>query len=190
MSLAQVHYPKFSGQACAAVAALILATLVPVAGCSKPKTSAVPASKAGPAVVEAAGHSDSHQADSHQADSSKSDTADPYVAAIRAGTITGYPSATIGKAFEAAFRDAHWQSQQRKEGARVVTFTGLLPANARSGCGTAKGGAALPCTQDAKVTFEWTFTSDGRLFHLSYVDPEPWPEARRSTREMLLYIYG
>jgi hypothetical protein len=28
------------------------------------------------------------------------------------------------------------------------------------------------------------------LFHLSYVDPEPWPPAYRSTRDMLLFIYG
>ena len=28
------------------------------------------------------------------------------------------------------------------------------------------------------------------LFHLSYVDPEPWPAAYRSTRDMLLFIYG
>jgi len=149
-------------------------------GCSTPKTAAVPAAKPGPTAAEAAWASRPHQ----------SDSGDPYVAAIRAGTITGYPSASIGKAFEAAFSDAHWQSQQRKQGARVVTFTGLLPAKERTGCGTAKGGAASPCAPDAKVTFEWTFTSDGQVFHLSYVDPDPWPEERRSTREMLLYIYG
>ena len=50
--------------------------------------------------------------------------------------------------------------------------------------------AASPCAQDAKVTFEWTFAADGHLFHLSYADPEPWPETDRSTREMLLFIYG
>jgi len=178
MSIARARHPKFSGQVFGTVAALILLT-----ACSAPKTAAVPVAKPGPAAVAAAAASVQHQGDSHQ--NGPAQPADPYVAAIRAGTITGYPSATIGKAFEAAFRDTHWQSEQRKEGARVVTFTGVLPANARSGCS-----GALPCTQDAKVTFEWTFTSDGRLFHLSYVDPDPWPEERRSTREMLLFIYG
>ena len=67
----------------------------------------------------------------------------------------------------------------------MVTFTGLLPANMRPNCGVASS-----CAQDAKVTFEWTFASDGRLFHLSHVDPEPWPETHRSTREMMLYIFG
>jgi hypothetical protein len=178
MSIAQARHPKFSGKVFGVVSALILLT-----ACSTPKTAAVPAAKPVPAAVAAAAASVQHQGDSNQNDPAQ--PADPYVTAIRAGTITGYPSATIGKAFETAFSSAHWQSEQRKEGARVVTFTGLLPANARSGCS-----AVLPCTQDAKVTFEWTFTSDGQLFHLSYIDPEPWPEDRRSTREMLLFIYG
>ena len=73
----------------------------------------------------------------------------------------------------------------------MVTFTGFLPANMRANCVAAKAGApASPCVQDAKVTFEWTFASDGHLFHLSYVDPEAWPEDHRSTRDMLLFIYG
>ena len=104
--------------------------------------------------------------------------------------MSGYPRATIGNAFEAAFRNGHWHSRQSKEGVRVVTFTGFLPANVRQECGAVKAGFPSSCAADGKVTFEWTFTSDSPLFHLSYVDPEPWPEERRSTREMLLYIYG
>ncbi len=124
---------------------------------------------------------------SKPADSSPRGQSDPFIAAVRAGTMSGYPQATIGQAFEAAFSDVHWSSQQPQGQARVVTFTGLLPTNMRPNCGVA---SVSPCSRDAKVTFEWTFASDGRLFHLSNVDPEPWPETHRSTREMLLYIFG
>lgn len=114
-----------------------------------------------------------------------------YVAAVRGSTMSGYPAATIGKAFEAAFHDFQWHSTVTSEGVRVVSFTGTLPANLREDCLAAKETRpARPCAQDAKVTFQWTFPSGGRLFHLSYVDPEPWPAAYRSTRDMLLFIYG
>ena len=104
--------------------------------------------------------------------------------------MSGYPAATIGKAFEAAFRDSKWQSRTA-DGVRTVNFTGTLPDRVRQDCAGAKESLGLsPCSPNAKVTFQWTFTSDGRYFHLSYIDPEPWPEARRSTREMLLFIYG
>lgn len=190
MPLAQFHFPKFPGQGCAAarvlvLSALILSAMVLFAGCSSPKTAAVPAAKPGPAVVEAA-------ARPNPAHSDPGGQSDPFIATVRAGTMSGYPQATIGQAFEAAFSDAHWRSQQPKGGVRVVTFTGLLPANMRPDCGAAKAGspASSPCAQNATVTFEWTFASDGHLFHLSHVDPEPWPETHRSTREMLLYIFG
>ena len=98
--------------------------------------------------------------------------------------MSGYPAKTIGNAFEAAFRDFKWESRTA-DGAHIVHFTGTLPDRVRQDCFTAK-----ECAPDAKVTFRWTFTPDGRFFHLSYIDPEPWPEARRSTREMLLFIYG
>jgi hypothetical protein len=154
------------------------------AGCSSPKAAAVPVAKPGPAIVEAAGRSNA-------ADSATGVAPDPFVAAVRAGMMSGYPQATIGQAFESAFSDVHWSSQQPKGEVRVVTFTGLLPANMRPNCGAAKTGSdASPCAQDAKVTFEWSFASDGRLFHLSHVDPEAWPETHRSTREMMLYIFG
>jgi len=156
----------------------VIGILLLTAGCSSPKTAAVPAAKHGPAVVEAAGHSNLAQSD-------------PYVAIVRAGTMSGYSQATIGQAFETAFSGAHWSSQQPKGGLRVVTFTGFLPPTMRPACVAAKRGApASSCAQDAKVTFEWTFPSDGHLFHLSHVDPEPWPETYRSTREMMLFIYG
>jgi hypothetical protein len=179
MPLAQVRFPKFSGLVCAAAAVLVL-----LAGCSSPKTAAAPAANTGPAVGEAAGRS-------KPADANSGVQSDPFVAAVRAGTMSGYPQAAIGPAFEAAFSNTHWSSQQPREGARIVTFTGFLPANMRPDCGAARAGSpASPCAQDAKVTFEWTFASDGRLFHLSHVDPEPWPETHRSTREMMLYIFG
>ena len=178
MPLAQVHFPKFYGQGFAAAGVLVL-----LAGCSSPK-AAGPAVPRGSAVAEAAGRP-------KPADANSGVQSDPFVASVRAGTMSGYPQATIGQAFEAAFSNTHWSSQQPREGARIVTFTGFLPANMRPDCGAARAGSpASPCAQDAKVTFEWTFASDGRLFHLSHVDPEPWPETHRSTREMMLYIFG
>ena len=158
--------------------------LILLAGCSSPKTAVVPAAKPGVAVPQTAERP-------NPARPNAGVPSDPYVAIVRAGTMSGYSQATIGKAFEAAFSGAHWSSQQPESGVRVVTFTGLLPANMRRDCVAAKAGApAAPCIQDAKVTFEWTFPADGQLFHLSHVDPEPWPETHRSTREMLLFIYG
>jgi hypothetical protein len=163
----------------------VIGILLLLAACSTPKTAALPAAKSGVAIVQTA----------ERLNPVKSDPAgrqaDPYVAIVRAGIMSGYSQATIGKAFEAAFSDVHWSSQQPTDGARVVTFTGLLPANMRRDCGAAKVGAPVsPCAPEAKVTFEWTFAADGHLFHLSHADPEPWPETHRSTREMLLFIYG
>ena len=175
MPFGQVYLPKFFG--------LVVSAMFLCAGCSSPKASA-PARQPGSALVPAAERSNPVSSD-------PGGQSDPFIAAVRAGTMSGYPQATIGQAFESAFSDAHWSSQQPKGEARVVTFTGLLPANMRPDCGAAKpGSAASPCAQAAKVTFEWTFASDGHLFHLSNVDPEPWPETHRSTREMLLYIFG
>ena len=114
-----------------------------------------------------------------------------YVAAVRESTMSGYPAATIGKAFETAFRDFQWHSTVNSEGVRVVNFTGLLPANLRQDCVAAKEPTAAPaCPQTAKVTFRWSFVPNSAQFHLSYIDPDPWPAAYRSTRDMLLFIYG
>jgi hypothetical protein len=174
VSMAHNRFPRvFKTEMAAGFASLVL-----LAGCSSTKSPAVTAPLASASVVPAA-----------------SSAADPtiidYVAVIRGGTITGYPSATIGKAFEAAFHDFRWSSAETADGGRVVNFTGLLPANMRPDCpaGT-RDAPVLPCRQDGKVTFEWTFSSGSRLFHLSYADPEPWPAAYQSTREMLLFIYG
>ena len=178
MPISRVRRPKYSSIFPAGGILLLLA------GCSSPKTAAVPSAKPGPAVVEATGRPNPAQSDTRV-------ESDPYVAIVRAGTMSGYSQATIGQAFESAFSEVHWSSQQPKSGLRVVTFTGFLPAKMRPDCGAAKGGApASPCAQNAKVTFEWTFASDGHLFHLSHADPEPWPESHRSTREMMLFIYG
>lgn len=105
-----------------------------------------------------------------------------YVETVRGSTMSGYSTATIGKAFDTAFHDPQWQSSQNSEGIQVVKFTGTFPAGGNRDC--------VSCAQGAKVTFQWTFPRDGQLFHLSYVDPEPWPAALRSTRDMLLFIYG
>jgi hypothetical protein len=200
MPLAQVRFPKFSAPRCAAAGVLaflaavllsvVLLAMALLTGCSTPKTAAVPAAKPSPAVVEAAGRTNPAKS-GPGGHSGSAVEPDPFVAAVRAGTMSGYPQATIGQAFESAFSDVHWSSQQPKWEARVVTFTGLLPANMRPDCGAAKtGSGASPCAQDAKVTFEWSFASDGHLFHLSHVNPEAWPETHRSTRDMMLYIFG
>jgi hypothetical protein len=171
-----------------------LAGLFFLAGCSTPKPAVVSASPTPPpsAVVppSAATAATQNPVAANDVVKSDSDKADRYVAAVRESTMSGYPAATIGKAFEAAFRDFKWQSRTA-DGVQIVNFTGTLPDRVRQDCvGAKEAPRSSPCAQDAKVTFQWTFTSDGRFFHLSYIDPEPWPEARRSTREMLLFIYG
>ena len=55
--------------------------------------------------------------------------------------MSGYPAATIGKAFETTFHDFQWHSTVTSEGVRVVNFTGLLPANLRQDCVGAKSAA-------------------------------------------------
>ena len=156
-----------------------LAILCLLAGCSTPKPAVVSASPTlPPAVVVPA------SVVAAQAAETPADKSDRYVAAVRESTMSGYPAATIGKAFESTFRDFKWESRTA-DGTRIVHFTGTLPDRVRQDCFTSK-----ECAPGAKVTFQWTFTPDGRFFHLSYIDPEPWPEALRSTREMLLFIYG
>jgi hypothetical protein len=175
-------FGQLFGQGLAAAEVLALSAMALLAGCSSPK-AVVPAVQSGSALTRAAGSA-------NLAGAAHVPASDPFVAAVRAGTMSGYPQASIGQAFEAAFRGAQWRSQQPDGGARVVTFTGFLPANMQPECSAPKAGSpAPPCAQDAKATFEWTFTSDGS-FHLSHVDPEPWPEDRRSTRDMMLYIFG
>jgi len=189
MFMAHTRFPIFPTTKIAAV----LTALAFLAGCSSPKPAAVstpsPVPSASPAVVQPSATIADHAAKNPDSDK-KVDKFDPYVAAVRASTMSGYPAATIGKAFEIAFHNAQWRSRQTKEGGRVVDFTGTLPANLRQDCFASKDArTAAPCAQDARVTFQWTFNPDGRLFHLSYIDPEPWPVAYRSTREMLLYIF-
>jgi len=109
----------------------VIGILLLLAGCSSPKAAAVPAAKPGLAVVAAAGRP-------NPAHSDPGVQSDPFIATVRAGTMSGYSQATIGQAFEAAFSNAHWSSQQPKSGVRVVTFTGLLPRNMRRDCGAPK----------------------------------------------------
>jgi hypothetical protein len=173
--MANNRFPRFPESKVAAGLAILLL----LSGCSTPKPAVVSASpSASPAAVVPA------SVVAQDVDKLDSDKADRYVAAVRESTMSGYPAATIGKAFEAAFRDFKWESRTA-DGAHIVHFTGTLPNRIRQDCFTSK-----ECAPDPKVTFQWTFTPDGRFFHLSYIDPEPWPEARRSTREMLLFIYG
>lgn len=181
MPLARVRFRIFSSPNYAAVG--VLSAIAVFAGCSSPK-AAEPSRPPGSAGVEA-------PEPSNAGNPAAVGQADPFIDAVRVGTISGYPQAPIGHAFEAAFSDVHWSSRQPEQGVHVVTFTGLLPANMRPDCGSGKAGAiASPCVSDGKVTFEWTFGPDGRRFHLSHIDPEPWPESRRTTRDMLLFIYG
>jgi hypothetical protein len=155
-----------------------LATLVFLTGCSKAKSVAVTAPLASASMVQpSSGATDAATID--------------YVELVRSGTLTGFPNATIGKAFETAFRNFEWHGAAAADGTAVVKFTGLLPADKRPECPAAKKGSGAPsCNQDGKVTFEWTFPAGSRLFHLSYTDREAWPEALQSTHEMLAFIYG
>ncbi|MEO8050696.1 MAG: hypothetical protein ABI833_09800 [Acidobacteriota bacterium] len=182
MSIAPDRFPNFHGTQSSRLFA-VLAVLLILTGCSSPK-AAVPAVPSGSAAAEAV-------APSLPARSDPGDQADAFIAAVRGANMSGYPQATIGQAFDAAFHDVHWQTRQPAGGARVVTFTGLLPAGMRPECAPAnKGVVASPCVQDAKVGFEWTFGPRGLLFHLSHIDRAAWPETYRSTREMMLYIFG
>src|SRR5258706_6551066 len=90
----------------------VIGILLLLAGCSSPKAASVPAAKPGVAVIEAAGRPIPAQSDAGV-------QSDPYVAIVRAGTMSGYSQATIGQAFETAFSGAHWSSQQPKGGLRV-----------------------------------------------------------------------
>jgi len=158
--------------------AIGLATLVTLTGCSKTKSAAVSAPMASASIIQpSSGATDAPAID--------------YVELVRRGTITGFPNATIGNAFEAAFRNFEWHGATAADGTAVVKFTGVLPADKRPECPAAKKGSpAASCNNDGKVTFEWTFPAGSRLFHLSYTDREAWPEALQSTHEMLAFIYG
>lgn len=50
-------------------------------------------------------------------------------ATVRNGYMTGYPSTTIGKALDASFDDAKWQTFTTDKGAKVVSFTGTINAS-------------------------------------------------------------
>jgi hypothetical protein len=52
---------------------------------------------------------------------------DTYVSVVRNGTMPGYETTTIGKAFEATFQDPKWNSGQTAKGETVVQFDGMLP---------------------------------------------------------------
>lgn len=145
--------------------AACLPVLLFLAGCSSPQPVTVSAPATKPTDSLAVQH-----------------TVTDYVETVRGSTMSGYSAATIGKAFDMAFRDPQWHSSRNSQGVQVVNFTGTFPAGENRDC--------VGCAQGAKVTFQWTFPTDGKLFHLSYVDPEPWPAALRSTRDMLLFIYG
>jgi len=58
---------------------------------------------------------------------SQTPEADKYISAVRQGTMAGHDTTTIGKAFEATFRNPQWQSGETSKGARFVEFTGMLP---------------------------------------------------------------
>jgi len=55
--------------------------------------------------------------------------ADKYISAVRQGTMTGYNTTTIGKAFDATFQNPQWESGETAKGSHFVEFTGMLPEN-------------------------------------------------------------
>lgn len=48
------------------------------------------------------------------------------VSLVKDGTMNGYETTTIGKAFEASFDDTKWEGFEGKKGERVVQFTGKI----------------------------------------------------------------
>jgi hypothetical protein len=48
------------------------------------------------------------------------------VSLVKDGTMNGYETTTIGKAFEASFDDTKWEGFESKKGERVVQFTGKI----------------------------------------------------------------
>ncbi len=54
---------------------------------------------------------------------------DKYIDVVRQGTMTGYDSTTIGKAFEATFQNPQWESGETTKGVWFVEFKGMLPEN-------------------------------------------------------------
>ena len=87
-----VHFPKFSGQGRARNCVLASSVMVLLAGCSSPK-AAVPGVR--PGSVAAA-------VPSNPANSNSAATSDPFVAALLAGTLRGYPRAPLGQPFDDA----------------------------------------------------------------------------------------
>lgn len=51
----------------------------------------------------------------------------PVIDVVRNGTMTGYETTTIGRAFEATFRNPQWTFIETAKGEKVVAFTGIVP---------------------------------------------------------------
>lgn len=51
------------------------------------------------------------------------------VSLVKKGTMNGYETTTIGKAFESSFDNPKWESFKGKKGERVVQFTGNISKN-------------------------------------------------------------
>lgn len=48
------------------------------------------------------------------------------VSTVKAGIMPGFPTKTIGTAFEAAFKDATWKKMETEKKVTLVIFTGKL----------------------------------------------------------------
>src|ERR1700676_3470696 len=119
--MANDRFPRFpESKVAAGVAILFL-----LAGCSTPKPAIVSASPTpSPAAVVPA------SVVAQDVDKPASDRVDRYVAVVRESTMSGYPAATIGKAFEPASSDFKWYTRTA-DGAHIVHFTGTLPDKVR-----------------------------------------------------------
>lgn len=53
----------------------------------------------------------------------------PDIPLVKEGTMPGYETTTIGKAFESSFDNPKWESFKGKKGERVVQFTGNISKN-------------------------------------------------------------
>jgi hypothetical protein len=122
--------------------------------------------------------------------------ADKYIDVVRQGTMTGYDTTTIGRAFEATFRNSKWESGETSKGVTFVEFTGMLPENLYKEQYESDVQQNLKCVAAhpkdkeqecldsppgeeiyAKARFQWTFTVDGKSFELTYMDTTPWERA-------------
>src|SRR5205823_6310680 len=54
---------------------------------------------------------------------------------VRAGSLPGFPSSTVGKAFEDRFQNVRWSSFETPNGTTIVDFSGVVRSDVLSNAG-------------------------------------------------------